>query len=383
MGPPHYSRSQDLTDPLYRLLDTNNHPAPIFIHPVMGIPSSGHWASVRQTFGLAPEFSFANELLNMDAESQTSLLSSFLINSAGENILDDGGSALSAFIVPESITLAGKSTRLQPYLKGELGQTANLIVTADQSTAQARFSGTLLVNYHDSVGLITPESRSAPYLLNTGEGRYLWTLSQLHHNAFTYMLATAASEALGLPPTLLQPVLAHVRGGEQTVALAYDQTELKFQMPVDSGAIVRLSLYDQRGEQLERSLLSYDGSITRTMPKGSLLVAEALPETAQFSLDSNYLNISGVEVPGTGVFSIGAQMVSGEGVSFEFNALSLVDPGTPITATYNAPMQMLDIPRVDVGSNTVTAQGYHVEMKLNTNAESLRLEVTSATPLAP
>ncbi len=275
MGAPYWCAAQDLPGSLVSLLDTSAHSGPVFIHPIMGIPGTSGWQIVRSRFGLPPAFLYKDHALTSYEEGRTSLISSILVDSNGDTLINEKGRMIKAPIAPETGEVMGFTVRLPSYLDDTLGQTANLISTDEVKSGNIIAMGPVLINTHDGSGSnITSEQRTAPYLIGDGAGRYLWTINQLHHEAFTYILSKTAAKALGTTAPLDAPACVQMRGGLQTAALAYDKTELRFRLPLDKGALVRIRIYDYLGELSSSETVSYSAPLIRSLNKRSLLVAE-------------------------------------------------------------------------------------------------------------
>ena len=116
----------------------------------------------------------------------------------------------------------------------------------------------------------------APYLLQDGAGRFLWTVSDMHHEAFTYIIAQAIAAAAGEAPVLAAPALAHIWSGRQTFALAYAPTELALNLPFAAGEAIDLTIYDARSELQRRERgIPYAGPLRVTLDRYALLVVES------------------------------------------------------------------------------------------------------------
>ena len=276
MGAPYWSSAQDFPDPLYRLLDSSEYSGPVFIHPVWGIPNTTNWKKLRRIFGLPDSFSFKNVALTQDTEAQTSLLSSHLVDEAGETFEDAQGNIMNEPTTPETGVVLGQSVKLQPYFDTSIGQTANVIGSNEVSLDNVIVEGTLLVNSHDGTGgNISVKEVATPYLITNGNDRYLWTVNQLHLEAYSYIMSQVVARALEQTSPLAAPAYVQMLGGEQIVALAYDQTELSFNMPFDEGTMVRIRIYDYKGVLSSDETVKYSAPLVRTLGKRSLIVAEA------------------------------------------------------------------------------------------------------------
>lgn len=273
-GTPYWNTAQDLPQSLYNLLDTSS--GPVFIHPVLGIPNTTVWQQIRSKFGLPSTFSFKNNTYNSsDPALQTSLISSRLVDSSEEILEDSYGRYVMEPITPATGSVIGFTMKLPSYIYGELGQVANIVGSSEVDSANVVAEGPLLVNSHDgSGGNIISTTYTSPYLLKDGQGSFLWTVNQLHHEAFTYIISRTAAEALGKTSPLAAPAYVQMRGGELTSALAYDQTTLQFQMPVSDGTSVRIRVYNYLGEKISDETVSYSAPLSRVLDKRSLLVAE-------------------------------------------------------------------------------------------------------------
>ena len=268
MGPPHWSNAQDLGPELADLLNDANHPGPVFVHPIFGLPDSGRWQSVRDRFGLPPRFAYRNRALSQDAEYQTSLLTSLPVTDEAES----DGPEQQTPIVPTTGTVLGRTMSLSTYSDFySLGQIANLAETSEIQSGQVFASGPLLVPASDG----GRQERVAPYLMTDGRGRFLWLVNQLHHEAFTFIMGQAIAEATGQPAVLAAPTKAHVWSGPQTFALAYDKTEVDLRLPYEPGQLIDITVYDLRSQPVsELRAVPYSGSVIATLDKYSLMVIE-------------------------------------------------------------------------------------------------------------
>ena len=302
MGSPYWTTAQDLPATLVNLLDTAVHEGPVFLHPVLGIPSTIRWKTVRERFGMPDVFAFKNAEL-ADTEEQTSLVSSRLVDAELEDITDAKGRLVKAPITPASGVVMGFTVKLPAFLDDTLGQTGNIIGSSEVEADKIIAQGPLLANTADDIGNVTAtEQHTVAYLVGDNSGRFLWTINQLHSEAYTYILTRAIADALSMTPPLAAPAPVQMRGGRQLVALAYDSTELRFNLPVTSGDLVSIKIYDYRGELVSSETIAYAGTLTRTLGKRSLLVAEpglvpttvaeyrdaTVPQT--FALSQNYPN---------------------------------------------------------------------------------------------
>ncbi len=105
------------------------------------------------------------------------------------------------------------------------------------------------------------DQHTVPYLVGDSAKRFLWTINQLHSEAFTYILSKTAAEALGMTAPLAAPAAVQMRGGMQTVALAYDATTFKFNLPVDNGDPVNIRIYDYKGALSSSETVNYSGTL--------------------------------------------------------------------------------------------------------------------------
>ncbi|NOY69957.1 MAG: hypothetical protein GXP53_10825 [Deltaproteobacteria bacterium] len=278
MGAPYWTTAQDLPQSLANLLDINVHPGPVFLHPVLGIPSTTRWKAVRARFGMPDKFGFRNPELAVEGE-RTSLVSSYLVDTGLEEIVDAKGRPVKAPITPATGEVLGFNVRLPAFLDDTLGQTGNIIGSSEVSADKIIAQGPMLINTADDTGAITGvDQRTVPYLVGDNTNRFLWTINQLHSEAYTYILTKAIANALSMTATLAAPALVQMRGGMQLVALAYDNTELKFNLPVNRGDRVSIKIYDYRSELVSGETLEYSGTLTRSLGKRSLLVAEPASE---------------------------------------------------------------------------------------------------------
>ena len=142
MGPPYWSSAQELPADLLALLDPANHPGPVFLHPVFGVPEAGNWADVRGRFGMPGRFSYRNPTLTSSDEYQTSLVTSLPVTPDGD-VLDD---APMRPITPESATLLGHSMLLRSFSDfNGLGQLANFVSEDEVPQDRVVASGPLLL----------------------------------------------------------------------------------------------------------------------------------------------------------------------------------------------------------------------------------------------
>ena len=277
MGAPYWNVAQDFPESLANLLDTGVHPGPVFIHPVLGIPSTTHWKSVRARFGMPDAFLFKNTTL-AEVDTQTSLVSSRLVDSALEDITDQKDQLIKASITPDTGEVMGFIVKLPPFLDDTLGQTGHIIGITEVDPDKIIAQGPILVNHHDDSGNVTSsDQHTVPYLVGDSSERYLWTINQLHHEAYTYVLSKTAAEALGMTAPLAEPAAVQMRGGMQTVALAYDAVaNFKFNLPVSDGDPVSIKIYDYKGALSSSETVNYSRTLTRSLGKRSLLVAEPI-----------------------------------------------------------------------------------------------------------
>ena len=111
--------------------------------------------------------------------------------------------------------------------------------------------------------------------MTDGQGRFLWLVNQLHHEAFTFIVAQAIAEATGQPAVLAEPIKAHVWSGPQTFVLAYDRTDVNLRLPYEPGQLIDITVYDLRGRPVnELRATPYLDSVTGTLDKYSLMVIE-------------------------------------------------------------------------------------------------------------
>ena len=203
MGPPYWRNAQALDAEILALLDAETHPRPVFIHPVFGVPEAGGWGKVRSQFGLPSRFEYMNPALSQDADYHTSLLTSFHVIAEGD-VLEG---VPQQPVTPPLGQVLGHTVALHPY--GDvigLGQAANVVRPSEVAAARVVASGPLLVPVGD--GRLQQEI--APYLVTDGEGRFLWLINQLHHEAFTFIEGQSVARATGDVPVLAAPAEAHV-----------------------------------------------------------------------------------------------------------------------------------------------------------------------------
>ena len=287
MGAPYWITAQDLPESLANLLDTAVHPGPVFLHPVLGIPSTTRWKTVRARFGMPDMFGFKNPELAA-AEEQTSLVSSRLVDAALEDITDAKGRPVKVPITPDTGEVMGFTVKLPAFLDDTLGQTGNIIGDTEVDPAKIIAQGPMLVNSTDDTGNVTATAQhTVAYLVGDSSNRFLWTINQLHSEAYTYILTKAVANALSMTAPLAAPASVQMRGGRQLVALAYDSTELKFNLPVNNDDRVSIKIYDYRGELVSGETIEYSGTLTRSLSKRSLLVAEPVQDTSSISGDVN------------------------------------------------------------------------------------------------
>jgi len=267
MGAPYWSSAQDLPQYVVDLLDTGNHAGPVFLHPVLGIPSTTQWKAVRARFGMPAMFSSKNSELATEGE-ETSLISSRLVDSTLEDITDDKGRLVKAPITPDTGDVMGFTVSLPAFLDHSLGQTGNIIGSTEVAADKIIAQGPMLANTADDTGSVTGSvSHTVPYLVGDSSERYLWTINQLYSEAFTFILTQAISGALASTPPLAAPAKVQMRGGKQLVALAYDSTELRFNLPVNSGDSISIKIYDEKGEPASAETISYSGTWIGDKPR--------------------------------------------------------------------------------------------------------------------
>lgn len=250
------------------LLDPFNEPGPVFVHPVVGLPDSGAWQNVRGQFGLPTRFAFANPGLSSSVEYHISLLTSFAVTSEGEN--EDASKDESIFAA--SGQALGQTMSLAPFSDFcRLREVANL-AGSNEITADRIFA---------SCSMLVPTSngarkeRAAPYLVTNGQGNYLWLINQLHHEAFPFIVGQAIAEATGLPAVLAKPTKAHVWGGLQAFAMAYDNTSVNQRLPFAKGQLIDITVYDVRSQPIsEQKGIPYSGSVQAELNKHSLMVVQ-------------------------------------------------------------------------------------------------------------
>ncbi len=289
IGAPYWSTPQDIPDGLLSLLTPGVNHHPVFVHPVWGIPDTTNWKQVRTLFGMPAKFSYQNSALSSDISGlgKTSLVSSLLVNVDGDNFTDSMNRLLKAPITPAQEIVNGFTVRLPSYLDDLLGQTANIIQAGEVDDTKVIAQGPMVVSFPDANGNITStEQYKVPYLVGDGNGNFLWTINQLHHEIFTYLLAGNAAESIGMQAPLAAPAAVQMRGGEQVVALSYDQTQLQFNMVAAAGTPVRIRIYDYKGDVVSDEIVSYSGTLTRSLAKRSLLVAEPV-QAEKGDLDGN------------------------------------------------------------------------------------------------
>ena len=169
--------------------------------------------------------------------------------------------------------MLGHTVELRPY--GDvigLGQAANVVRPGEVVAARIAASGPLLVS--NTSGRLQQET--APYLVTDGEGRFLWLINQLHHEAFTVIVGQSVARATGGVPVLVAPAKAHVWSGTQTFVLAYGQTEVSLALPFAPDQPIDITVYDMRRDLLEEGLgVPYKAPLKRDLDKYSLLVVES------------------------------------------------------------------------------------------------------------
>ncbi len=353
---PYWSRPQDLPIEIMALIDSNQNRAPVFIHPIFGVANVGQWQLLRSQFQLPQQFAYRNSEFSPYIEEQNSLISSFMVRSDGELIVDANDEPLQQTITAETMLFNSQPALLQPYIISDFGQTANVVAIDEVASERIVFSGNLLTNQVDDTGVLQNSQRlPSVFLLNDGQGHYLWTVNHLHHEAFTYMLTTAATQALAQDKTLLQSTRAHFRGGLQTLAFAYDQTELLWQMPVAIGTNIRLREYDQRGDLVADHYEVYNGRLQHTLAKRSLLVAEAQLQDAFFNGKNNYLYLPAVAIQDR-FFEVGLALEQQAGtLVLQLQSFSEVQTTTN-PSVFNTTTAVIDIPVIDIYLNNIAQQ---------------------------
>ncbi|HAJ76922.1 MAG TPA: hypothetical protein DCM64_10755 [Gammaproteobacteria bacterium] len=378
MGAPYYSTAQDIPSTYTDLLGSSV-TTPVIIHPAMGIPDTGGWITVREAFGLAEKFAYKNTSITSYEEGQTSLISSQLVDSNGDPIVDSAGDVITSPILPATEMVVGRDTRIHPFIRGSFGQAANLIDSSELPAANIFYSGTMLVNSHDDDGSnLQSQSFTVPYLISNGEGKFLVNISQPHSELFTWMITSAIADATGAESTLATPAPVQMRGGTQTMAIAYDETDLQFNMPVAAGTQVRIRIYDYLGELSSDETIDYSSTITRNLQKRSLLVAEAISSSA-FSVSDSYLYIPGVEAAGLGTFDLSMTLVTVDGelqLQLESAAASSFS-GTGNSVDLNT--GILVIPSMDLVDSSGAVSTYNLQLQLVPESNPVRLRIVSAT----
>ncbi|NQW18909.1 MAG: hypothetical protein HQ478_15670 [Chloroflexi bacterium] len=267
LGPPYWNSYQDIDPALQDLLDPTKNPTPVFIHPIYGVPEIGAWASLRQSMGLPARFEYQNPVLSIDGEYMTSLLTSWMLDSEAEAT----GIGEASPITPTVGQILGASVRLTPYgdVSG-IGQTANYANLASVPDANVVVSGPLMVPGSGGVSEV-----SAPYIVTDGNGRYLWLVSHLHHEGFSFAMSQAIAEATGSQRVLAQPAAVHLYTGKQTFAFAYEATNVSLNLPFTSGDLIDITVYDISGTEIRSDLgVPYSGPFGASLDKYSLLVVE-------------------------------------------------------------------------------------------------------------
>ena len=267
MGPPYWSTAQDLPRDLVALLDTSTKFAPVFIHPVFGVPEAGAWKEVRSRFGLPSRFAHRNPKLTSSQGYQTSLLTSLPVTADGD-VPDD---APHEPIMPETATVLGHDVRLRTYTDFfGIGAVANYVAEGEVPRQGIVAEGPLLVTSEGAT-----QERNAPYLVTDGQGRFLWLVNQMHHEAFTFIVGQAIAQATGRPAALAAPTRSHVWSGTQTFALAYDKTSVSLQLPFIEGQSIDVTIYDLNGEVTRQDTgVGYSSPLNVSLDKYSLLVVE-------------------------------------------------------------------------------------------------------------
>jgi hypothetical protein len=268
MGPPYWSSAQVMQSELLGLIDPKLHPGPVIIHPVFGVPDVGSWQDIRRKFGLPGRFAYRNPTLSQYEGYHMSLLTSFPVTPEGE--VTDG--LPQEPIIPDSGLVLGHTMHLRPYTDFYgLGQVANLVGLDELPQGSIVAAGPLLVPGSNG----DRREENAPYMVTDGQGRFLWLINQLHHEAFTYIIGQAIAQATGRSAVLAEPAAAHVWSGPQTFALAYDKTEVSLRLPFKPGQPIDITVYDIRSNPVrEESGVPYHEPVRVSLDKYSLLVVE-------------------------------------------------------------------------------------------------------------
>jgi hypothetical protein len=378
MGAPYYSRAQDIAATFTNLIDGANEQV-VIIHPVMGIPDTGGWTTVREKFGLPAKFAFKNTAISNFEEGQTSLITSQLVDSNGELIVDASESAINAPIMPAAESVEGRSTKINPLIRGSFGQAANLISSDEVESSNIFYSGSLLLNSHaDDGSNVQATPHTVPYVLKSGTGEFLINVSQAHSELFTWLITSAVAEASGVQSTLSVPAPVQMRGGRQTLAIAYQATELQFNMPVVAGTQVRIRIYDHRGNLTSDETLNYSSTIVRELAKRSLLVAEA-NTSASYSMEEQYLYIPAVEAGALGTFDLSMVLTSVEGVvQFQLESASASGFGSS-NNSIALDSGILTLPQLDVVDEMGSTTSYVIGLQLVPESSPIRFNIISAT----
>ena len=223
---------------------------------------------MRGRFGLPTRFAFANPRLSSSEEYQISLLTSFAVTSEGEN--EDASKDESIFAT--SGQALGQPMSVAPFSDFcRLGEVANLAGSNEIAADRVFASGPMLVPTSNGAR----KERDAPYLVTDGQGNYLWLINQLHHEAFTFIVGQAITEATGLPAVLAEPTNAHMWSGLHTFAMAYDNASVNLRLRFAKGQLIDITVYDVRSQPIsEQKGIPYSGSVQAELNKHSLMVVE-------------------------------------------------------------------------------------------------------------
>jgi hypothetical protein len=267
LGTPYWNTHQDIDPMLQDLLDPDIYPGPVFIHPMYGIPEFGTWVSLRQSMGLPAKFEYQNPDLALDGEYMTSLLTSWSLDAEGEVVAMGEASP----ITPTTGLVLGETVRLTPYgdVTG-IGQTGNFANLSAIPSENVVVSGPLAVPDSGGSGEVV-----APYMVTDGNGRYMWLVSHLHHEGFSFAISEAVADATGSQRVLAKPATVHLYSGKQTFAFAYDTTSVSLNLPFDDGDLIDVTVYDILGDEIRsESGVPYSGPFEAPLDKYSLLIVE-------------------------------------------------------------------------------------------------------------
>lgn len=376
IGAPYYNSAQDIPSLYTDLLDSTNDTL-LIIHPVLGMPDTAGWAVVRNSFGLPAKFAYKNSAITNYEEGQTSLVSSQLVDSNGEPIVNASDEVITSPILPASESINGRDVKVNPYIRGSFGQTANLIDSDEVPAANIFYSGSLLLNTQDDDGSnLQFDTRMVPYVLKNGSGKFLINISQLHSELFTWLITSAIADATASDSMLAAPARVQMRGGLQTLAIAYDQTELQFNMPVVAGTEVRIRIYDHRGILSPDETIAYSSTITRQLQKRSLLVAEA-HGPASYSTAEQYLYLPAVDAGSLGVFDLSMILVIVDGEAQLQVESVAASSFTAMENTVDLATGILSVPQLMLVDESGATSSFDVQLELVPRSNPVRLRAIS------